>query len=846
MVASTGMAAKKQKSAPSRRKKVSKKRGKKKRGKKLSPSRRPDDLTAESWQTGLRRQYGREQAYILRNLGDEPVFSEFSVTNPEQETTYRVAIRGTRPGDNFCSCPDFATNELGTCKHIEFTLGRLERKRGGKKALQAGFTPPYSEVYLRYGSERSVHFRQGSECPPQTERNAAQLFDTRHDWRLPANKFGRLDNFLTRARKTGHEVRCYDDALDFIARARDAEHRARLLDDAYPEGADSQALKNLLNTPLYPYQCEGALFAVRAGRALIGDDMGLGKTIQAIAATELLVRHFGAERLLVVCPVSLKHQWQQEIARFADRDAQVINGPRAARQAQYREEAFCKITNYETLRRDLDSIQRWQPDVVVVDEAQRIKNWNTIAARALKRVESPYAIVLTGTPLENRLEELVSIVQFVDQHRLGPTWRLLHDHQMRNETGRVVGYRDLDRIGKTLAPILIRRRKAEVLRQLPKRIDNTIFVPMTAEQQAHHEENADTVARIVRRWRKTGYLSDIDQRVLTCALQNMRMACNSTYLLDKTTDHGAKTDELVTLLGELFEDPGAKAVVFSQWVGTHELIIRRLEAKGWGYVLFHGGVPGAKRGGLVERFNDDADCRVFLSTDAGGTGLNLQHAASVVVNMDQPWNPAVLEQRIGRVHRMGQARGVQVVNFVAEATIEENMLSTLAFKKSLFSGVLDDGDKEIFLSGTRLDKFMKSVEAAAGGVKAGDPATETGEPAGSNAPRGQETVTDTCQRPQSPMASKRADIGPSPVSGPKNEKAVNDAWAGLLDAGLKLIETLSTPHNGDSGKSSDVAAPIETDSDNGQTYVKVPIPDPETVQRLVSRLSDLLQRNPRG
>jgi len=836
------MAAKKQKSAPSRRKKVSRKRGKKKRGKKLSPSRRPDDLTAEAWQAGLRRQYGREQAYVLRNLGDEPVFSEFSVTNPEQDTTYRVAIRGTRPGDNFCSCPDFATNELGTCKHVEFTLGRLERKRGGKKALKAGFTPPYSEVYLRYGSERSVHFRKGSECPPQIERSAARLFEARQDWRLPADKFGRLENFLARARKTGHEVRCYDDALDFIARARDAEHRARVLDAAYPGGAGSEALENLLNTPLYPYQCEGALFAARAGRALIGDDMGLGKTIQAIAATELLARHFGAERLLVVCPVSLKHQWQQEIARFAGREAQVINGPRAARHAQYREGALCKITNYETLRRDLEPIQKWQPDVVVVDEAQRIKNWNTIAARALKCIDSPYAIVLTGTPLENRLEELVSIVQFVDQHRLGPTWRLLHDHQVRNETGRVVGYRDLDRIGRTLAPILIRRRKAEVLRQLPKRIDNTIFVPMTAEQQAHHEDNGDTVARIVRRWRKTGYLSDIDQRVLTCALQNMRMACNSTYLLDKTTDHGAKTDELVTLLGELFEDPGAKAVVFSQWVGTHELIIRRLEAKGWNYVLFHGGVPGAKRGALVERFNEDPDCRVFLSTDAGGTGLNLQHAASVVVNMDQPWNPAVLEQRIGRVHRMGQARGVQVVNFVAEGTIEENMLSTLAFKQSLFSGVLDDGDKEIFLSGTRLDKFMQSVEAAAGGVTAGDPGTETGEPAGSNATRGQEVAANASQRPPSSMASKRADIEPPPASGPEAEKAVNEAWTGLLDAGLKLIETLSATRSGDSDKSSDVAARIETDSDSGQTYVKVPIPDTETVQRLVSTLSDLFNK----
>jgi hypothetical protein len=133
---------------------------------------------------------------------------------------------------------------------------------------------------------------------------------------------------------------------------------------------------------------------------------------------------------------------------------------------------------------------------VIVDEAQRIKNWNTVAARALKRIACPYAIVLTGTPLENRLEELISIVQFVDQHRLGPTWRLLHEHQQRDDGGRVVGYKDLGRIGATLAPIMLRRRKAEVLAQLPERIDNTLFVPMTPQQWAHHNENGDIVARI--------------------------------------------------------------------------------------------------------------------------------------------------------------------------------------------------------------------------------------------------------------------------------------------------------------------------------------------------------------
>ena len=332
---------------------------------------------------------------------------------------------------------------------------------------------------------------------------------------------------------------------------RDAESRAATLEQLFPRGAADPELLKLLKAPLYPYQAEGALFAVRAGRVLIGDDMGLGKTIQAIAATEILARHFGVSKVLVVCPTSLKYQWQSEIARFSGRRgenaARVINGGRAQRQKDYRLDDFCKITNYEKLKPDLDLIAAWAPELVIVDEAQRVKNWNTIAARALKRIDSPYAIVLTGTPLENKLEELISIVQFVDQHRLGPTWKLLHEHQVKDEAGRVTGYTGLEKIGQTLAPIMIRRRKSEVLRQLPSRTDQNLLVPMTEMQMLYHEENADVVARIVQRWRKTKFLSDKDQRRLTCALQNMRMSCNSTYLLDHETDHGVKADELAAL-----------------------------------------------------------------------------------------------------------------------------------------------------------------------------------------------------------------------------------------------------------------------------------------------------------
>src|SRR6202795_1804066 len=264
--------------------------------------------------------------------------------------------------------------------------------------------------------------------------------------------------------------------------------------------------------------------------------------------------------------------------------------------------------------------------------------------------------------------------------------------------------------------------RSEVLRQLASRTDQNLLVPMTEMQMVYHQENADEVAKIVRRWRKTKFLSDKDQRRLMIALQNMRMSCNSTYLLDQETDHGVKADELAALFDKLFAEPEAKAVVFSQWTRTHDIVIRRLEARKLGYVSFHGGVPSEKRPALIERFRDDPACRVFLSTDAGSTGLNLQHA-STVVNMDLPWNPAILEQRIARIHRMGQTRPVQVINFVAKGTIEEGMLSTLAFKRSLSAGLLDGGSGEISLGGSRLNRFMKDVESVTGNIGEGEAVT---------------------------------------------------------------------------------------------------------------------------
>src|SRR5262249_11992668 len=162
----------------------------KRKAAKLSRLRKPGDMSLEDWQIELRRQFGREQKFRLKNVGDHPIFSTYEVTNPQSQSTYRVQVRGRQPGDNYCTCPDFATNTLGTCKHTEFTPAALERRRGGPAALKAGFQPAYSEVFLEYGAQRKVRFRPGSDCPVEVARLAARYFGP--DGILLADAFARF------------------------------------------------------------------------------------------------------------------------------------------------------------------------------------------------------------------------------------------------------------------------------------------------------------------------------------------------------------------------------------------------------------------------------------------------------------------------------------------------------------------------------------------------------------------------------------------------------------------------------------------------------------------------------
>lgn len=795
---------------------------------KISHLIKPTGMDLNQWQIVLRKQIARELSLRIQNVGSHPVFSNFKVTNPSTKKSYRVFIGGEALGISYCSCPDFAVNTLGTCKHIESVLYRLKRNKQNKILLEGGWQSERPAVSVRYGPKREIVFLPGKSMSESLQSLVREYFKNGF---LSEEGCVRFDEFMKEIERLQERIDYHEDALRLIAEVRDKDIRWKVLQKEFSQGIEDPQWENFCKINLYPYQRHGALFAAANGRVLIADEMGLGKTIQAIAACEIMARFLGIDKVLIICPASLKHQWKGEIEKMLDRKVQIISGLLLERRKQYREESFFKIINYDVVFRDAEAIEHLSPDLIILDEAQRIKNWKTRLAQSVKKLQSPYAIVLTGTPLENRLEELHSIIEFIDRHHLGPLFRFLHQHQLVDKEGKMAGYKNLNDLGKSLEPIMLRRNRREVLGQLPQRIEKNHFVAMTSEQKAVHEEFREVVARLVSKWRRLHFLTEQEKQRLMMALQSMRMVCNSTYLIDETTNSGHKINELETQMCEILENPEAKIVIFSQWLRTMDLIIRFLNRRKWQHVFLHGGVPSVKRGDLIQRFRDDKNCRLFLSTEAGGVGLNLQQA-SFVINMDLPWNPAVLEQRIGRVHRLGQKNTVRVINFIAENSIEHSMLGLLKFKKSVFSGVLDEGDDQVLMGESRFKQFIKTVEAASNGfdqMNAGDQniSTEIVE------------TKDTWTAKSIPVVSeeKTPSITSVPSSLPTFIKMAGD----FLQKISETMQNVSEPKKDPEPKNENEIR-LHTDSSTGQKSLQIPLPDEQTLNQLADVLGKVFQK----
>ncbi len=641
-----------------------------------------DWRTTDVDEVNRRRLRAREEAMQVTNMTAEyPVFSDFEVSS-ESGLPYVVQIHDVKERLFDCSCMDFRINGLGTCKHVEAVLWQLEKRMGKRWAAAVEEGSGRAEILRHKDLPTFVVRGNPGRLPSKVkgffDRGGVLTVDVRVE-----------DAFQILGALSGPVLRVSHAIARWLERCALEDQRATLRRDYEQRVVSGTAPGQVTLMPLYPYQRDGMLHLAFKGRAMLADEMGLGKTIQAIAACALLHRLGKVRRVLVISPASLKSEWEEQIRKFTTLDYQIVYGGRRERGQHYTKEApVFTLMNYEQVRSDvLDINERLAPDIVVLDEAQRIKNWASNTARAVKLLRSPYAFVLTGTPLENRIDELYSLVEFLDPEVFGSLFRFNREFYALDDRGRPEAYKNLLALHDRVKPLMLRRRKSDVEDELPERTDENRFVRMTEEQAAAYEGPQENAARIAAIAKQRPLRKEEFERLML-NLAKMRMICDSVYILDSEARECPKLDELRSILEDCLTEPEVKVIIFSEWVRMLELVQGLLKEMKIGYALHTGQVSQKRRRAEIMAFKQDPDCRILLCTESGGTGLNLQNA-SVVINCDLPWNPAKLEQRIARAWRKHQKRSVTVINLVTENSIEHGMLETLAMKQGLSDGVLD-------------------------------------------------------------------------------------------------------------------------------------------------------------
>ncbi|MBN2495417.1 MAG: DEAD/DEAH box helicase [Deltaproteobacteria bacterium] len=735
---------------------------------------------------------------------------------------YRTLLLGVEPLAGSCDCPDYQRSGLGLCKHLLVVLDELAgkpKKWSRARQEQSRIEPRTEQPRLVWDPVRPltgpgdwlqrVGWLPGMEArgrsPGGRTAEAASRWFTANDGG-PATLAGQdLEEPAIRTelvedlqRFLRYEVRRARSGLpsDPVLAPLLEDERARLRQAAELQPVHGQVKGPLktLKRRVYPYQLEGVQRFLERGVHLLADDMGLGKTVEAIAACHVLWHQGRVSRGLIVVPASLKTQWQREWQAWTDIPVQVVDGSPKDRAAIYHhsKQGFL-VANYEQVLRDLPLMHRFRPELMVLDEAQRIKNWATKTAAYIKQLKPPLRLVLTGTPMENRLEELASIMDWVDDRAIEPKWRLGPWHAVaaggRKEIG---GARNLQTLRTRMAHCLTRRVRQEVLDQLPPRTDTRIPVPMTEDQQSAHDELNQPIAQLLARAKKRP-LTQAEFLRLMQLLTAQRILCNglaqhdfeqmwpaiqaaerpNPRLLDRL--QSPKLVEFRELVGQIVLEQRRKVVVFSQWRRmlklAHWAVRDLLGDEGLRAVFFTGQERQRRRTHNVVDFHDDQATCMLLCSDAGGVGLNLQRAASCTVCLDLPWNPAVLEQRVGRIYRLGQKEPVEVYHLVSETGIESRIAGLIGDKQALFKGLFDGSSDEVrfdrsgsFIS--RLERIMEPVEVPELGDEVGDEVgdEEEAEALGSIAERPiepalQEPVQATAATGASPVLVKEAAIG---------------------------------------------------------------------------------------
>lgn len=645
-----------------------------------------------------RRQKAEKAGY--RILWADNIYGDHILTN-ERGVKYKVFLRNFEKETGYSDSMDSRLNKLGTTKHIMFAFETLKENKYLFNKLDKTF--PFIEIYCDPLNDYKISWYYPDKLPFEEQLLISRYFKGSNF--IDDNQVTGLLNLMNEASQNPR-ICIRPEVAEKIGAAYETKALEDLKEAFTPDFSKIKA-------NLYDYQKEGIRFALFRKTAIIADEMGLGKTIQAIGAAILKKDIFGFDKTLVVCPASLKEQWKKEVEKFSDQKVLVVQGTPDERLQQYKDSSyFFFIINYETVLRDQVAINKAGMDFLILDEAQRAKNYETKTALSLKRINAKHKLVITGTPIENKLIDIFSIMGILDPQFFGPLWEFSYQHCLfdPDKHNKINGYYNLQKLNKRLEAVLIRREKRKVIDQLPNLRQIDIPVELSPLQADYHASYAKGLAKIIRK----KFLTPYDLQRMQLLLANMRMVCDSTYLIDEETNESPKLNELKhILLDELdIANKNTKIIIFSEWVKVHKLIGKLLRENNIGFVELNGKIPVPSRGGLIRKFELNPQYKVFLSTETGGSGLNLQ-VADTLINFELPWNPAKKNQRIGRIDRIGQkSNKLTIFNFITRNSIETQIALGLLVKQSLFDGVLGDDVRTNFVdfSTKGRSQFIQQLE----------------------------------------------------------------------------------------------------------------------------------------
>ena len=547
--------------------------------------------------------------------------------------------------------------------------------------------PAHSEIVLLDGDQRHVAWRPGHACPPALRQAALQRLDGAGH--LAPDDDAALPTLLRLAAEAHHPLRVDEAVWAHLAAHRDARTRLHTLEAAYPAGPADPAFASLLRSPLPLFQAEGALFAVVAGRALIADERGLGKGVQAIAAARLWQRHFGVQRVLVLCAADQRAAWRRAWLRFAgladDEPPQLMDGGLHQRQALWSTRAAVRILSPDALDSDAAHLAQWAPDLVIVDEPQRLG----LRDSAWRQLAAPQALVLCGAALAEQPTLMQAIVGWLDHQRLGPL-AALQELQAASDAGHGLDDADIERLTTQLSRLMLQRLRADVADQLPPLVHTERLLSMAPGQREAHDRHLAQARRIADGWQRSGYLSDADQWTLSVALRDMQRAAHRA---DPADPSSALADSTVQALAAQLAD-------WADWADTGAPRVAVLcpdEAD-----LAPLAQRLAERGALAA--TDDAG-QPLVQLVAPGAALPA--AVAVVLQVGVPWRA----RRSPAGARDEAPSGQQWVYLVAQDSLDTGLFDTLAQRHDAPRGLADGGGRA-YLQGERLADWMRAVQAA--------------------------------------------------------------------------------------------------------------------------------------